>query len=124
MLSKWVVSTYQGIVETALWVFLVAGALIGAGLGSVIGYGFLGFLIGGTVAFFGMAVFLGAALVLGDIRQAVRRIETKIQANQQTHLYSADQSGQITSDKEICPFCKEPSLKTNKMCEVCGRQKR
>jgi len=39
-------------------------------------------------------------------------------------LSSANQGGQITSDKEICPFCKEPSLKANKRCEVCGRQKR
>ncbi len=30
----------------------------------------------------------------------------------------------VSSDKESCPFCKEPSLKANKTCEVCGRQKR
>lgn len=37
---------------------------------------------------------------------------------------ATDQSGQINDDKEICPFCKEPSLKINKVCEVCKRQKR
>ena len=124
MLSRWVVSSYQGIVEAALWVFLIAGALIGAQCGRGADQAFLGLLIGGAVAFFGMAVFLGAALVLGDIRQAVRRIESQIQADQQTDLYSADQSEQITSDKETCPFCKEPSLKANEVCEECGRQKR
>lgn len=31
---------------------------------------------------------------------------------------------QLTPSKEICPFCKEPSLKSNSTCEVCGKMKR
>lgn len=37
--------------------------------------------------------------------------------------HSTDPNGQIDYDKAICPFCKEPSLKANKVCEVCGKQK-
>ncbi len=29
----------------------------------------------------------------------------------------------LPPDKEICPFCKEPSLKANIKCEVCGKEK-
>ncbi len=79
MLSQWVVSTYKTLVEVALWVFLVGGGLVGAGIGSMMGHGFLGFLVGGAVAFFGMAVFLGAALVLGEIQKSVQSIEAKLQ---------------------------------------------
>lgn len=28
------------------------------------------------------------------------------------------------SDKETCPFCKEPSLISNSQCEICGKKKR
>ena len=31
---------------------------------------------------------------------------------------------QLTPDKEICPFCKEPSSKAISTCEVCGKTKR
>lgn len=30
----------------------------------------------------------------------------------------------VDDDNEICPFCKEPSSKVNKICEICGKQKR
>jgi hypothetical protein len=30
----------------------------------------------------------------------------------------------VSSANEICPFCKELSLKANAICEVCGKQKR
>ena len=79
MLSQWVVSTYKTLVEVALWVFLGVGGLVGAGIGGMMNHGFLGFLVGGTAAFFGMAVFLGAALVLGEIQKSVLSIEAKLQ---------------------------------------------
>ena len=31
---------------------------------------------------------------------------------------------ELTPDKEICPFCKEPSLKAESVCNVCGKMKR
>jgi len=30
----------------------------------------------------------------------------------------------LAPDKEICPFCREPSSKANRQCDVCGRYKR
>lgn len=80
MLSKWVVSTYKTLVEVALWVFLVVGGILGATIGSIVNHGLIGFLVGAVAAFFGMAVFLGAALMIGDIRQILQGIETQLRA--------------------------------------------
>ena len=30
----------------------------------------------------------------------------------------------LTPDIEICPFCKEPSIKADKICNICGKIKR
>lgn len=79
MLSQWVVATYKTLVEIALLVFLVAGGLMGAGIGSMMNHGFLGFIVGAAAAFFGMAVFLGAALVLGEILKTVQDIQSKLE---------------------------------------------
>ena len=78
MLTKWIVDSYKVIVEIALWAFLVIGGLVGCSLGAVVDHGFLGFLIGAVAGFFGMAVFLGAALVLQEIHERVKVIETHI----------------------------------------------
>jgi len=37
---------------------------------------------------------------------------------------SAGAQPQLTPEKEICPFCKEPSLKTESICNVCGKMKK
>ena len=31
---------------------------------------------------------------------------------------------QLPPYKEICPFCKEPSIKAQSICDVCGKTKR
>lgn len=79
MLSQWVVATYKTLVEIALWVFLVVGGLIGTGIGSMMNHGFMGLIVGAVAAFFGMAVFLGAALVLGEIQKSVQDIQSKLE---------------------------------------------
>lgn len=79
MLSRWVVTSYKSLVEIALWVFLVTGGLIGAGMGSMVNHAFLGFVVGGVAAFFGMAVFLGAALVLGELLTSVQDIRSSLE---------------------------------------------
>lgn len=80
MLTKWVVEAYKTLVEVALWIFLLVGGIFGATIGSFVNHGFLGFLVGAVATFFGMAVLLGAALILCDIRQMLQRIETQLQA--------------------------------------------
>jgi len=78
MLSKWVVSTYKTLVEVALGVFFVVGGILGATIGGIVNHGFIGFLVGAVAAFFGMAVFLGAALMIGEIRQILQSIESQL----------------------------------------------
>jgi len=75
MLSEWIVKSYKMLVEIALWAFLLIGGLVGGAIGALSNHGFLGFVVGAAAAFFGMAVFLGAALVLGEIRERVSAIE-------------------------------------------------
>jgi amino acid permease len=79
MLSSWIVSTYKTLVEIALWVFMVIGGIIGGGIGAMMNHGFIGFILGVIAAFFGMAVSLGAAMVLGEILQTVQKIESKLE---------------------------------------------
>jgi len=80
MLSRWIVGTYKTLVEVALWAFMLIGGLVGAGAGAVLHHGFIGFLIGAVAAFFGMAVVLGAALVLEDIHERVKAIESHLKS--------------------------------------------
>lgn len=76
MLSKLVVKLYTVLLEIGLWLLLLGG-LIGGWQNS----GFFG-AIGGLVgaAIFG-AVFLGAFLVLNDIRDKVAAIERRTNAS-------------------------------------------
>ncbi|MEK6765522.1 MAG: hypothetical protein AABY49_04750 [Planctomycetota bacterium] len=78
MLTQWIVTSYKMLVEVALWLFVVIGGLVGANLGAIGNHGFLGFIVGAAAAFFGMAVFLGAALVLGEIHERVKAIEAHL----------------------------------------------
>ena len=78
MLSSLVMQTYKTLLEVALWSFLIIGGLLGAGIGASMGHGIVGFIIGGLFAFFGMAVFLGAALILGEIQKSVQEIQRQM----------------------------------------------
>jgi len=72
MLSRIIVSSWAVLIEISLWLLLLA-ALIGGwqagGIGGAIG--------GLVVAFIVGAMFLGAFLVLEDIRKSVKAIENR-----------------------------------------------
>ncbi len=71
VLSKIVVNVYAVLLEAALWLFLIAGFISGWAY-----KGFFGAIIG--VIFFGIfgAAAFGALLVLNDIRDRLKNIES------------------------------------------------
>lgn len=72
VLSKFVVKIYTLLLEIGLWLILVGGLVSGWKANGF--FGAIGGLIGAAV--FG-AIFLGAFLVLNDIRNRVEVIETR-----------------------------------------------
>ena len=74
MLSRMIVSLWAVLIEISLWLMLVSGIVGGwraGGIGSAIG--------GLVVAFILGSMFLGAFLVLEDIRKSVKAIEKQKQ---------------------------------------------
>ena len=72
MLSKIIVGAWSTLIEISLWLLLL-GALIGGWSAG----GFMG-AIGGLIgAFIFGSMFLGAFLVLDDIRKSVKAIENR-----------------------------------------------
>jgi hypothetical protein len=80
MLTRWIVGAYKTLLEIALWASTLIGGLSGAvgDLGPA--EGLFGFVIGAAITFFGMAIFLGAALVLVDIHERVKAIENHVKS--------------------------------------------
>ena len=77
MLTKLIVSSYEKLVEVTLWIFLLACVIGGSYLGSLSDNAIYGG-VGGLVLGFVVAVLLfGAFLILGDIRNSVRKIEAQ-----------------------------------------------
>lgn len=80
MLTKMIVSSYEVLIEFALWIFLliclVAGWKIGSGFFGA-SAGFVGAIGGLAIGFVFAVMFFGAFLVLHDIRKSVRVIESK-----------------------------------------------
>jgi len=72
VLSKIIVNSYATLIEVSLWLVLI-GALIAGWQGG----GFMGAIAGLVMAFVFGAMFLGAFLVLEDIRKTVKSIENK-----------------------------------------------
>ncbi len=85
MLTKWVVSTYERLIEIALWLFLIIGAVVGGKAGSP---PLTGAIFGAAVAFLIMAVFLGAALQLTEISKRVAEIERQLKSKSQAPTHS------------------------------------
>ena len=75
MLSKIVVRLYSVLLEVGLWLSLITG-LIGGWQAN----GFIGAILGVIGAAIFGAVFLGAFIVLADIRKAVETIDSKLQS--------------------------------------------
>lgn len=74
MLSKIIVGSWSTLIEISLWLLLVVALISGWQAGGFIGA--IGGLIG---AFIIGSMFLGAFLVLDDIRKTVKAIERKQQ---------------------------------------------
>lgn len=72
ILSKIVVKVYAVLLEVALWLILITGFI-----GGWAAKGVFGAILGAIFAAIFGAVLFGAFLVLNDIRDAVRSIETK-----------------------------------------------
>jgi len=72
MLSKIVVDLYSVLLEIGLWLVLLSGII-----GGWQANGFFGAIVGFIVAAIFGAVFFGAFLVLADIRNRVKAIESK-----------------------------------------------
>ncbi|MEY8239920.1 MAG: hypothetical protein RPT25_06220 [Cycloclasticus sp.] len=70
MLSKIIVDSYATLIEVSLWLLLLV-ALIGGWQSG----GFMGAIVGLIGAFIFGAMFMGAFLVLEDIRKSVKDIE-------------------------------------------------
>ena len=74
MLSQLIVSFYAKLIEISLWLLLIM-SVIGGWLSS----GFMGAVIGLMIAFIVGAMFMGAFLVLEDIRKSVKAVEERKQ---------------------------------------------
>ncbi len=72
MLSKIIVGAYATLIEISLWLLLLVALIGGWQTGGFMGA--IGSLIG---AFIFGAMFMGAFLVLEDIRKSVKAIESK-----------------------------------------------
>lgn len=77
MLTKFVVDSYDAIVELSLWVLLVIGAAVGYFVGGIRDHEIAGMFIGAVVTFFNLAILLGAALTISQIRANVRDLEAR-----------------------------------------------
>ena len=85
-MSRWIISTYEAIVEIALWVAVLGGAALGFAIGGAIdamnrgsgGGALLGLLIGGALAFFVTAILVGGALILSDILRRLTEMQREL----------------------------------------------
>ena len=102
MLTRLIVSTYKGIAELAIWVWIGIGAFAGFQIGNSGGNanGMIGMVIGAVAMFFFIAIFLGAALLLAEIHSSLQRIETKLKVpREQTARSSAPFTSNSDSEK-------------------------
>ena len=74
MLSRLIVNSWAVLIEIALWLLLLVAIIGGWHAG-----GFGGAIAGLIIAFIIVSMFLGAFLVLEDIRKSVRAIENRQQ---------------------------------------------
>ena len=79
MLSKIIVNSYKAFIEISLWLSLLVFVISGWSTGSSPfggGGGFMGAVIGAILWFVFAVVFFGAFLVLEDIRDRLKNIES------------------------------------------------
>jgi hypothetical protein len=76
MLSKIIVNSWSLLIEISLWLLLLSALIAGWQAG-----GFMGAIGGLVIAFIFGSMFLGAFIVLDDIRKSVRAIENRQSTN-------------------------------------------
>jgi len=81
MLTKIIVSSYDKLVEVTLWLFLIGSVIGGSVLGNLQDHAVYGGIGGLVVGFIFAVLVFGAFLILGDIRNAVRKIEAQQSAS-------------------------------------------
>lgn len=72
MLSKFIVNAWSTLIEVSLWLLLLVALIAGWQAN-----GFIGAIGGLVLAFIVGSMFLGAFLVLDDIRKTVKAIQNK-----------------------------------------------
>jgi ABC-type multidrug transport system permease subunit len=72
MLSKMIVNSWAMLIEISLWLLLLTSLI-----GGLQANGVIGAIIGLVIAFIVGSMFLGAFLVLEDIRKSVKAIENR-----------------------------------------------
>ena len=77
MLSKFIINSYEGLLELSIWLVVIVGTI--AGFAS---NGLVGGLIAFVCALIFCTVFYGAFLTLIDIRKTLKSIETTLKQNQ------------------------------------------
>lgn len=111
MLSKLVVNIYSALLEIGLWLILLIGGMAGWQAKGVVG------AIGGVIsaAIFG-AVFFGAFLVLNDIRDRLKAIEST-----RKPLTDENSAQEFKLNKVAQATEKDTIIKgRGKQCRLCG----
>lgn len=111
MLSKLVVSIYAALLEIGLWLILLVGGIAGWQSKGVLG------AVGGVIvaAVLG-AIFFGAFLVLNDIRDRVKAIET---ARKPISNENAARVAKVNKVDQVSE--RDPVIKgQGKQCRQCG----
>lgn len=102
MLSRFIASSFEVLIEVALWIMLLGGTIVGYAFGRGEG------AVAGLAISFVLSVLLfGAVLMLTEIHKYVRLLATgKSPPTPETHV--------------ICPDCKEFVRNTARVCSHCG----
>lgn len=81
VLSKFIVSAYQMLLEIGLWGWMIASVILGVKMSDNLGGVISGAVIGLAVGAISAVLMFGAFLILGDIRTSLRKIENGQDSN-------------------------------------------
>jgi len=102
MLSRLIISSFETLIEVALWVLLLVGVLGGYNT-----YGVGGAVLGLIAWFLLSVVIFGVVLVLTDIHRHVQFLaSSRIQPNPKTHVLCPDCKSFIPKQAKVCSYCR------------------